>query len=71
MVAKEQKCQVIFFSIAISNLKKKKTLFLFLDTERSSSKRWIYWFKVSAVKVFSETFIKRIVSIDLVHSLYV
>ena len=70
MVAKEQKCQVIFFSIAISNLKK-KTLFLFLDTERSSSKRWIYWFKVSAVKVFSETFIKRIVSIDLVHSLYV
>ena len=69
MVAKEQKCQVIFFTIAISNLKK-KTLFLFLDTERSS-KRWIYWFKVSAVKVFSETFIKRIVSIDLVHSLYV
>ena len=49
----------------------KKTLFLFLDTERSSSKRWTYWFKVSAVKVFSETFIKRIVSIDLVHSLYV
>ena len=56
MVANEQKCQVIFFAIAISN-HEKKALFLFLYTERSSWKRWTYWFKVSAVKVFSETLI--------------
>lgn len=49
---------------------RKKAWFLFVYTERSSSRRWTYWFKVSAVKVFSETLIKGIVSIDSVHSLY-
>ena len=53
---KEQKCQVIFFAIAISN--HENCLFFFVYTKRSSSKRWTYWLKVSAVKVFTETLIK-------------